>query len=59
MSSESLVYEALLEGSLPLSPNTKPNYLLEDLLVKCDSKAKMPKEDKQWLKLNSIGNEIL
>jgi hypothetical protein len=54
-----LVYEALLEGSLPLSPNTKPNYLLEDLLVKCDSKAKMPKEDKQWLKLNSIGNEIL
>jgi len=32
---------------------------LVDLLAKCDAKAKMPKEDQQWLDLTPVGNEIL
>ena len=34
-------------------------YKLADLLAKCDANAKMPKEDKQWLELTPVGNEIL
>jgi antitoxin ChpS len=42
-----------------VKPITKPKYQLIDLLAKCDAKAKMPKEDKQWLDLAPVGNEIL
>lgn len=38
---------------------SKVNYSLADLLAACDFKAKEPKEDKQWLASNSVGNEIL
>ncbi|MDP3622107.1 MAG: AbrB/MazE/SpoVT family DNA-binding domain-containing protein [Polynucleobacter sp.] len=55
----STVDVALLEGQLVVKPITKPKYKLADLLAKCDPKAKMPKEDKEWLDLNPVGNEIL
>jgi antitoxin ChpS len=42
-----------------VKPISKPSYQLADLLAKCDPNAKMPKEDKQWLELTPIGNEIL
>ncbi|CAM3737730.1 AbrB/MazE/SpoVT family DNA-binding domain-containing protein [Polynucleobacter arcticus] len=57
--SGSMVDVALLEGHLVVKPITKPKYKLTDLLAKCDTKAKMPKEDKQWLELAPVGNEIL
>ena len=59
INSGSTVEVALLEGHLVVKPITKPKYKLEDLLAKCDPKAKMPKEDKEWLEFISIGNEIL
>ena len=49
----------LIDDDFMMSPITKPKYQLEDLLAKCDRKAKMPKEDKDWLELIPIGNEIL
>jgi antitoxin ChpS len=49
----------LIDDDFMISPITKPKYQLEDLLAKCDRKAKMPKEDKEWLELIPIGNEIL
>jgi len=49
----------LIDDDFMIRPITKPKYQLEDLLAKCDRKAKMPKEDKDWLELISIGNEIL
>jgi len=49
----------LIDDDFMMSPITKPKYQLEDLLAKSDRKAKMPKEDKDWLKLIPIGNEIL
>jgi len=49
----------LIDGDFMISPIIKPKYKLEDLLAKCDPKAKMPKEDKEWLEFISIGNEIL
>ena len=59
IASGSLVDVALLEGRLVVKPVTKPKYQLADLLAQCDAKAKMPKEDKQWLELAPIGNKIL
>ncbi len=55
----SMVDVALLEGRLVVKPIAKPKYKLADLLAKCDVKAKMPKEDKRWLELAPVGNEIL
>jgi antitoxin ChpS len=49
----------LIDRDSLISPITKPNYQLEELLANCDSKAKLPKEDQPWLKLASVGNEIL
>lgn len=59
INSGSLVDVALLEGHLVVKPIPKPKYKLADLLAKCNAKAKMPKEDKQWLELDQVGNEIL
>ena len=59
INSGSMVDVALLEGRLVVKPITKPKYKLADLLAKCDVNAKMPKEDKQWLELPPVGNEIL
>ncbi len=59
ITSGSLVDVALLEGRLVVKPITKPKYKLADLLAQCDAKAKMPQEDKQWLGLTPVGNEIL
>ena len=55
----SIVDVALLEGHLVVKPMPKPKYNLADLLAQCDPKAKISKEDKQWLELTSVGNEIL
>ena len=59
INSGSLVDVALLEGCLVVKPITKPQYNLADLLARCDAHAKMPKEDKPWLDLAPVGNEIL
>ena len=55
----SIVDVALLEGHLVVKPIPKPKYTLADLLAQCDPKAKISKEDKQWLELTPVGNEIL
>jgi antitoxin ChpS len=63
ISSGSIVDVALLEGHLVVKPmpmpKPKPKYTLTDLLAQCDPKAKISKEDKQWLELTPVGNEIL
>ena len=59
ITSGSIVDVALLEGRLVIQPITKPKYKLADLLARCDAKAKMPKEDKKWLEIAPVGNEIL
>ena len=59
INSGSMVDVALLEGRLVVKPITKPQYNLADLLARCDAHAKMTKEDKQWLDLAPVGNEIL
>ena len=55
----SIVDVALLEGHLVVKPIPKPKYTLADLLAQCDPKAKISKEDQQWLELTPVGNEIL
>ena len=55
----SIVDVALLEGHLVVKPMPKPKYTLADLLAQCDPKAKISKEDQQWLELTPVGNEIL
>ncbi len=59
ITSGSIVDVALLEGRLVIQPITKPKYKLADLLARCDAKAKMPKEDKKWLEIAPVGNEIV
>ena len=57
--SGSVVDVALLDGHLVVRPITQAKYTLTDLLAQCDAKAKMPKEDKAWLNLLPVGNEII
>jgi len=55
----SIVDVALHQGQLVIKPMPKPKYTLANLLAQCDAKAKISKEDQQWLELTPVGNEIL
>ena len=59
INSGSIIDVELLEGYLAVKPVHKPKYTLADLLAQCDAKAKISKDDKQWLELTPAGNEIL
>ena len=50
---------AVEKGRLVIEPQQKPRYTLEELLARCDPKARRNKEDREWLDSKPVGDEIL
>ena len=47
------------DGRLTVTPRTRPNYTLDELLVQCDETAPADQEDHDWLEAKPVGNELL
>lgn len=46
-------------GRLVVRPQRRRRYTLEELLEKCDSKARRTREDREWLDSKRVGREKL
>lgn len=50
---------AIESGRLIVEPRQRPRYTLDELLAQCDPKAARSGEDREWLRDNPAGGEIL
>ncbi|MCC7342940.1 MAG: antitoxin [Bryobacterales bacterium] len=50
---------AIESGRLIVEPRQRPRYTLDELLAQCDPKAARSREDREWLRDNPAGGEIL
>jgi antitoxin ChpS len=50
---------AVKSGRLIVEPRRRPRYTLEELLAKCNRKARRSKEDREWLDAKPVGREII
>ncbi|WP_438816544.1 AbrB/MazE/SpoVT family DNA-binding domain-containing protein [Taklimakanibacter deserti] len=50
---------AVEKGRLVVEPQARPRYTLAELLAQCDSSAKRPEEDREWLESKPVGDELL
>jgi antitoxin ChpS len=50
---------AVQSGRLVVEPQRRPRYTLEELLAKCDPKARRTKEEREWLDDRPVGAELL
>ncbi len=46
------------DGRLVIHPQRKPRYTLEELLAQCDPLAPFSAEDREWLEMESVGEEL-
>ena len=46
-------------GRLVVEPRQRRRYSLEELLEECDPTAPLTSEDRQWLDVPPVGNELL
>jgi antitoxin ChpS len=46
-------------GRLVVEPRQRPRYTLDELLGKCNPKARRSKQDREWLDSGTVGSEIL
>lgn len=46
-------------GRLIVEPRQRPRYTLDELLAQCDPKAARSREDREWLRDNPAGGELL
>lgn len=46
-------------GRLVVRPQQRRRYTLEELLAKCDSKARRTREDREWVDSKRVGREML
>jgi len=42
-----------------MKPQKRLRYTLKELIARCDPKARLPKEDREWLNSKPVGGEIL
>ena len=47
------------DGRLTVAPRTRPSYTLDELLAQCDETAAADHEDRAWLEVRPVGNELL
>lgn len=47
------------DGRLVVESTTRPRYTLEELLAQCDDAAAPSAEDRAWLDVRPVGNELL
>ena len=50
---------AVESGRLVMEPQKRPRYTLKELIAQCDPKARLTKEDREWLNSKPVGGEIL
>jgi antitoxin ChpS len=50
---------AVESGRLVVEPQKRPRYTLKELIAQCDPKARLTKEDREWLNSKPVGGEIL
>jgi len=43
---------------LVIQPRKKPRYTLEDLLAQCNAETPIPSEDRQWIEMGPVGDEL-
>jgi antitoxin ChpS len=50
---------AVDRGRLVIEPGVKPRYTLAELLAQCNPKARISKEQRQWLDAERAGRELI
>lgn len=50
---------AVKSGRLVVEPKKRPRYTLDELLAKCDRKARRVKQDRAWLEAKPAGRELI
>jgi antitoxin ChpS len=46
-------------GNIVAKPQARPKYTLEELLAQCDLDAPWSEEEREWMNIPSVGNEII
>ena len=54
-----LVGIAVKSGRLVVEPRERPRYTLDELLAKCDPKARRSKEEREWQDAKPLGRELI
>ncbi len=50
---------AVHSGRLVVEPQPRPRYTLEELLARCNPRARRRKEDREWLEGKPVGGELI
>ena len=50
---------AVQNGRLLVEPQQRPHYRLEELLAKCNPRARRSKEEREWLDDKPVGGELI
>lgn len=50
---------AVEKGRLVVEPQQRPRYTLDELLAQCDPKAARTKVEREWLRNNPVGGELI
>jgi antitoxin ChpS len=50
---------AVKSGRLVVEPQQRPRYTLDELLARCNPKARRGKEEREWLNAKSAGGELI
>jgi antitoxin ChpS len=47
------------KGKLVVKARPRPRYTLEELLARCDARARQSREEREWLKSKPAGRELI
>jgi len=50
---------AVESGRLIVEPQKRPRYTLKELLAQCDPKARVSKEEREWIDSEPAGGELI
>lgn len=50
---------AVENGRLVIEPHPRPRYAMDELLAQCDAKVVRSKEDREWLRGEAAGGELI
>jgi antitoxin ChpS len=50
---------AIENGRLIVEPGARPHYTLDELLAQCNPKARLTKEEREWLNAKPVGRELI
>lgn len=50
---------AVENGHLVVQPQPRPRYSLDELLAKCNPKARLSRKDREWLDAKPVGRELI